>query len=196
MKSRRQQVDGAVDFLVTQVNDARKELEAKDESLRRYKEERMGRLPEQLQTNLATMGMLQQELRTVEESLLFARERQEALARGARPAARRPRSSGHAERDGHHRAARQLASMRGRYTDEHPDVQSLEARIAGSKARMSPTGRLRTRPVEPSRPRAARTRPTSSSRASSEGAPISRAASPRCGPASRRRRARSRSSPT
>ena len=83
-------MEGAVDFLVAQVNDARKELEKKDEAMRRYKEERMGRLPEQLQTNLATMGMLQQELRTVEETLLFARERQEALARGAA----RPPSSG------------------------------------------------------------------------------------------------------
>ncbi len=44
-----QQVEEAVDFLVGQVQDARKELEAKDEALRRYKEERMGKLPEQLE---------------------------------------------------------------------------------------------------------------------------------------------------
>jgi uncharacterized protein involved in exopolysaccharide biosynthesis len=83
INSREQQVEGAVDFLVTQVNDARTELDKKDAALRRYKETRMGRLPEQLQTNLATMGMLQREMQTVEEGLLFARERQEALARGA-----------------------------------------------------------------------------------------------------------------
>jgi len=76
MKSRREQVDDAVDFLVGQVNDARTALERKEEDLRHFKEARMGRLPEQLDANLATMGMLQQELRTVEESLLFARERQ------------------------------------------------------------------------------------------------------------------------
>ena len=48
IKSREQQVEGAVDFLVTQVRDARTELENKDAALRRYKEEHMGRLPEQL----------------------------------------------------------------------------------------------------------------------------------------------------
>ena len=82
IKSRAQQVEGAVDFLVTQVKDARTELESKDAALRRYKEEHMGKLPEQLETNLATMQMLQREMQTVEESLLFAREKQEALARG------------------------------------------------------------------------------------------------------------------
>ena len=51
----------------------------------------MGRLPSQLDTNLATMQMLQREMQTVEESLLFAREKQEALARGARPASSRRR---------------------------------------------------------------------------------------------------------
>ena len=57
--ARAEQVEGAVDFLATQVADARRELESKDDALRRYKEARMGRLPEQLQTNLATMQMLQ-----------------------------------------------------------------------------------------------------------------------------------------
>ena len=91
IKSREQQVEGAVDFLVTQVKDARTELENKDAALRRYKEEHMGKLPEQLETNLATMQMLQREMQTVEESLLFAREKQEALARGVGRSAAAPR---------------------------------------------------------------------------------------------------------
>jgi polysaccharide chain length determinant protein (PEP-CTERM system associated) len=139
MKARQQQVEGAVDFLVAQVNDARKELEKKDEAMRRYKEGRMGRLPEQLQTNLATMGMLQQELRTVEETLLFARERQEALARGAA----RPPSSGSsgsaspAGADDLVELRNQLAALRARYTDEHPDVQSLRTRVARLESRVA-----------------------------------------------------------
>jgi polysaccharide chain length determinant protein (PEP-CTERM system associated) len=129
IKAREAQVEDAVDFLITQVNAARSELERKEEALRRFKEERMGRLPEQLDTNLATMQMLQQELRTVEESILFARERQASLARGARP---RPAAApGEAEIT---ELRRQLASMRGRYTEEHPDVQNLKARIARLEA--------------------------------------------------------------
>jgi protein tyrosine kinase modulator len=130
-KSREQQVEGAVDFLVTQVNDARQELEKKDEVLRAYKEAHMGRLPEQLQTNLATMGMMQQELRTVEESLLFAREKRDALARGGSRSPIGGKTGGvPAPPDELEDLRRQLASLRARYTNEHPDIQSLRSRIA------------------------------------------------------------------
>jgi polysaccharide chain length determinant protein (PEP-CTERM system associated) len=133
IKARESQVEDAVDFLVTQVRDARAELEAKEEALRRFKETRMGRLPEQLDTNIATMQMLQQELRTVEESLLFARERQAALARGSRSGGATGTSPSAAEGE-LSTLQRQLASMRGRYTDEHPDVQNLRSRIARLEA--------------------------------------------------------------
>ena len=131
IKSREQQVEGAVDFLTAQVKDGRTELENKDSTLRRFKEEHMGRLPEQLQTNLTTMQMLQRELQTVEESLLFARERQEALARGVgRPAA--PGAAGTADLG---ELRRELAALRGRYKEAHPDVENLKARIARLESR-------------------------------------------------------------
>jgi polysaccharide biosynthesis transport protein len=139
MKARQHQVEGAVDFLVAQVGDARHELEKKDEAMRRYKEARMGRLPEQLQTNLATMGMLQQELRTVEETLLFARERQEALARGAVRSSSGGSSapSSSTGSDNLTELRNQLAALRARYTEEHPDVQSLRTRIARLESRVA-----------------------------------------------------------
>lgn len=140
VKSRGQQVEDAVDFLVAQVKDARRELETKEEAVRRFKEQRMGRLPEQLDTNLATLNMLQRELQTVEEGLLFARERQQSLARGvgrslsaASPRGGEPSS---VENDlGEMR--RQLAALKGRYTDEHPDVQTLRSRIVRLEARLA-----------------------------------------------------------
>jgi polysaccharide chain length determinant protein (PEP-CTERM system associated) len=151
IKSRAQQVEGAVDFLVTQVRDARAELEKKDEDLRRYKESRMGKLPEQLQTNLATMQMHQRELQTIEESLLFAREKQEALARGIgrSSAAANPATPELDELN------RQLATLRTRYKDEHPDVESLRSRITRLEARMAETraevaGGAGTSDVDPS----------------------------------------------
>ncbi|HXK10017.1 MAG TPA: GNVR domain-containing protein [Vicinamibacteria bacterium] len=138
-KAREQQVAGAVDFLVTQVEDARKSLEKKDEAMRRYKEERMGRLPEQLQANLATMSMLQQEMRTVEETLLFAQERQAGLARGLNrpPVAVSSGAPGPAGVDDLTTMRNQLAALRARYTDEHPDVQNLRTRIARLESRMA-----------------------------------------------------------
>jgi polysaccharide chain length determinant protein (PEP-CTERM system associated) len=133
MRSREQQVTEAVAFLATQVEESRKELETKDLALRRFKEARMGRLPEQLQTNLTTMQSLQRELQSVEESLYLARTKEEALARsvatgvdvGPTGLGDRPSPPG-----GIDALSRELAALRQNYTDEHPDVQNLRARIA------------------------------------------------------------------
>jgi uncharacterized protein involved in exopolysaccharide biosynthesis len=143
IKSRAQQVEGAVDFLVTQVKDARVELENKDAAVRRYKEEHMGKLPSQLEANLATMQMLQREMQTVEESLMFAREKQEALARGVgvlpRPPLRRPRRPRGTPSSPE--LNQKLADLRTRYKDAHPDVESVRARIARLQARLERRGR-------------------------------------------------------
>ncbi len=141
VKARQQQVEGAVEFLVTQVSNAKRELEAKDEALRRYKERRMGTLPEQLQTNLATLQMLQREMQTVEDSLLFARERQDALTRGQGYISVGGTSAGAVPGTTSTTSLvelqRQLSSLRTRYREEHPDVQSLRARIARLEARQA-----------------------------------------------------------
>ena len=138
INAREQQVEGAVDFLATQVGDAKKEVEQKEEALRVYKEARMGKLPEQLQTNLATLQMLQQELRTVEENLLFSRERRDVLARGgARMQASPTPGAGPPTAAEELSVLRsQLAVLRLRYTDEHPDVESLRLKIARLEQRM------------------------------------------------------------
>jgi polysaccharide chain length determinant protein (PEP-CTERM system associated) len=138
VKSREQQVGDAIEFLVAQVGAARKELEAKDEALRRYKEARMGRLPEQLQTNLATLQMLQREMQTVEENLFLAREKQDALARGlSRGMQAAPGTPAPSDTSDLDALRDQLAQLRTRYTDEHPDVQSLRSRIARIEARLT-----------------------------------------------------------
>jgi len=137
VKSREQQVEGAVDFLVTQVQDARKELEAKDAAVRHYKEEHMGKLPSQLETNVATMQMLQREMQTVEESLMFAREKQEALARGVGRASVPAVSAAPAGGGELDDLRRQLAVLRSHYRDEHPDVESLRSRIARMESRLA-----------------------------------------------------------
>jgi polysaccharide chain length determinant protein (PEP-CTERM system associated) len=133
-KAREAQVEGAVDFLATQVAESRRELEGKDEAVRRYKAANMGTLPEQLQANLATAQALQQELRSVEESLIFAREKRDGLARGAGAGSPgSPRGGADELQD----LRRQLAQLKGRYTDEHPDVESLRLRIARLDARLA-----------------------------------------------------------
>jgi uncharacterized protein involved in exopolysaccharide biosynthesis len=95
-------------------------------------------LPEQLQTNLATMQMLQREMQGVDESLLFAREKEEALARGAgRSSSSASQGNSAAGTTDLAELRRQLASLRTRYKDEYPDVQSLKTKIARLEARQA-----------------------------------------------------------
>lgn len=151
VKARGQQVGDAIEFLTAQVGEARRQLEEKDTALRRYKEARMGRLPEQLQTNLATMDMLQREMQTVEESLYLAREKRDALARGV---GRRVVSSSVSNPAGPtdlDTLRQQLVELRSRYTDEHPDVQTLRSRIARAESRRAASASANpTEPVDPS----------------------------------------------
>jgi len=146
-RSREEQVSGALAFIESQLEDARKQLEQKDQDLRRYKEAHMGRLPEQLGANLATLQRLQLEQQSLASSLQSARQRLMVVERGSPdPGSIDARSGSRPS------AADDLASLRSqlaqlleRYTDEHPDVQALRSRIARLEAGAldvdSPSGR-------------------------------------------------------
>ena len=127
-RSRQTQVEGAADFLDTELQDAQRQLNTKEEALRRYKEANMGRLPEQLQATLSTLQRLQLEIQALDQSLDAAEGRLERLtARDAGPesTASSP-STGPTEREA---LELELARLRQRYTDEHPDVKALAARL-------------------------------------------------------------------
>jgi polysaccharide biosynthesis transport protein len=133
MKSREQQVEGAYEFLDSEVIAARRELEVKDVALRQYKEQHMGNLPEQTQANLATLQMLQQEQTALEVSVRDVHQRQDTLERNLTESRRAPSAASSSTPDGSNDLAQlrsQLLNLRSRYTEEHPDVQNLKARIA------------------------------------------------------------------
>ena len=74
--SRERQVSTAYEFIEKQLQDARQQLEEKEEALRQYKEQHMGQLPEQVQANLSTLQRLQLEQQTVADSLRKATDAQ------------------------------------------------------------------------------------------------------------------------
>jgi polysaccharide chain length determinant protein (PEP-CTERM system associated) len=126
--ARAKQVGEAHQFIESQLEDARRELEEREQALRRYKEQHIGNLPEQMTANLATLQRLQLEQQTVSDSLRSHLERQTLLEQqpiAAAAAAARPDGIGELNqlRD-------QLAALRTRYRAEHPDVRALEARIS------------------------------------------------------------------
>jgi polysaccharide chain length determinant protein (PEP-CTERM system associated) len=129
---REAQVEGASDFIESQLVEARKELEYKEAALREYKERRMGSLPEQTSANLATLQRLQMEQQSLTVSLRGARERlgslEKSLGDQLRGTAGSTSNLDPSTELNQLRA--QLVALRGRYTDEHPDVKLVLSRIA------------------------------------------------------------------
>lgn len=128
-KGREAQVAGAYTFIEGQLEEARQQLEVREETLRSYKERHMGSLPEQLTANLSTLQRLQLEHQAVTESIRAAVERLRLIevnptsAAGSDPASQELAQ-----------ARVQLAQLRQRYTEEHPEVRVLATRIARLEA--------------------------------------------------------------
>jgi capsular polysaccharide biosynthesis protein len=119
---RSEQMAGASDFIDSEMEQARKALDARDAEIRRFKERNMGHLPEQTSANLATLQRLQSDKQVVEESLRAAMQRQSLIEQ----------SLGASGQDTGKELVQlrgQLAALKGRYTDEHPDVRALTGRI-------------------------------------------------------------------
>jgi polysaccharide chain length determinant protein (PEP-CTERM system associated) len=126
------QVSTAYQFIESQLQDARQQLEEKEAALRGYKEQHMGQLPEQVQANLATLQRLQLEQQMVAESLRRATDALLLLeSTGASPVAA---PGGANPPDSLAVLRAHLAQLRTRYTDQHPDVKALRARIAALEA--------------------------------------------------------------
>jgi len=141
-QERARQAEEAHKFIESQVEEARREIEANEQAVREYKEKHMGSLPEQLSANLATLQRLQMEQQAVAESLRLARERQRGLAEGLADQLRGAGSAGVGVSPLTEivQLRSQLAALRSRYTDEHPDVRQLLARIASLERKISQIG--------------------------------------------------------
>jgi polysaccharide chain length determinant protein (PEP-CTERM system associated) len=138
-QERARQVEEAHSFIESQVLEARREIEANEQAVRQYKEAHMGSLPEQLSANLATLQRLQLEQQAAAESLRLARERQRAVAQGLADELRGSGPSGAVVSPLTELAQlrSQLTALRSRYTDEHPDVRQLLARIASLEQKIA-----------------------------------------------------------
>jgi polysaccharide chain length determinant protein (PEP-CTERM system associated) len=138
-RARAQQIEDAYSFLDTEVVEARRNLEAKEEAVRRFKEDHMGTLPEQSAASLSTLQRLQLQVQAVGDDLRAALARQSELEKQLADLSRGstvPELS-----DGPlaeiSQLKKQLASLRTRYTDSHPDVRHVLARLAQLEGSLS-----------------------------------------------------------
>jgi polysaccharide chain length determinant protein (PEP-CTERM system associated) len=130
---REKQVSEAYQFIESQLEEARRELEVKETALRQFKERNMGQLPEQVEANLATLQRLQLEQQSVAGGLRQASDTLRALESDD-PLAAAAVSGGAAPVDSLSVLRAQLVQLRARYTDAHPDVKAVLARIGALEA--------------------------------------------------------------
>ncbi len=150
LKAREIQAVGTSEFLDNQTAEAKKRLEEQEAKLSAFKLEHNGELPQQEGVILATLARLQVNLQSVQDgiqraeqskliidnSLEAARASLAAMSEIADQLETMPltAAAGAGVAEGEplkpsERLQRQLEQLRSRYTDEHPDVQALQALI-------------------------------------------------------------------
>lgn len=146
LKIREQYAEGTSEFLVSEMEKAKKELEAQENALRKFREEYMGRLPDQLDANLRTLDRLQMEFQSVIDSLKTAEDRKifleqqidllkaEKTPLPASPFSSSPPSLIKAELD---RLKSELAALLSVYKENYPDVIITKKRIKEIEGQMA-----------------------------------------------------------
>ena len=120
IKGRESQAAGTNTFLESELESVRKRLLELEAELKKYRQQYMGELPEQLSSNLSVLKGLQDQLTAKEASLRDIKSRlSEALES----------SGGTADPNDLGSLRRRLADMLMRYTENHPDVTRLKSRI-------------------------------------------------------------------
>jgi polysaccharide chain length determinant protein (PEP-CTERM system associated) len=147
LKLRENQAQGTSSFLETELEKTKSRLEVQEAKIAEFKRQNMGDLPEQRDTNLRGVEQLQTKLEINVDALDKAETRrlllqsQMADLRNQRSTSRRstlsalgvgPSTPEQPSRLDQLRA--QLAELRARYTDRHPDVIRTQAEIAQLEA--------------------------------------------------------------
>lgn len=134
LRLREAQAIGTSDFLEEELQNMKTRLEEVEAQLKRYRESYMGELPEQLDSNLRILDRLQEHLGERQQNLSEAKIRLVALQNEA--AVSRDQSTtviisqnNQEETNDIDQLQAQLESLRTRYTERHPDVVRLKARI-------------------------------------------------------------------
>ena len=146
LRVREAQAVGTSDFLDGELNSMRKKLEEVEETLKEYRKQYMGELPEQLETNLNILDRLQVQMGEREASLRNARDRLALIEKEIQTAREsNVRVSSELTESEYETKIRQLSEELGalqtRYTDKHPDVIRLKKIIADLNAEKSAKGK-------------------------------------------------------
>ena len=130
-------------FLNDEFENAKRTLEAADQKLEEYKVRNQGKLPEQMQSNIASMSALEGRLNSLtdaqtrsseqrmmaEQSLHTAKDRLAAVKSVSNTSIARNQKLIDTEKE-IDQLQSQITSMKDRYTSDYPDLQSAQERLA------------------------------------------------------------------
>jgi len=146
IKSRETQAVGTSDFLEEELVSIRNHLERLEENLKKYREQYMGALPEQLETNLRILENLQMQINTKQMALLDAKNRlallesqiaaDSQLQENNRQEVQVKMEQASADSVRLDTMQAKLADLKSKYTGRHPDVVRLEKEIADFQVKM------------------------------------------------------------
>ena len=136
---RQQLSEDTTQFLQTQLDAARNTLAEQEEKIREFKGQHIGEMPTQQQSNLAILAGLQSQLQNSEDALNTAKQQrlylqsllnqyrtlQGTVSTGGDVPESLPAIDKELER-----LKSQLAELRSRYTERHPDIRKLKEQIA------------------------------------------------------------------
>jgi protein tyrosine kinase modulator len=118
------------EFLKTQLADVKKELDAYDRRADDFRLSHIGELPQQVDTNLASLERLNTQLRLNGENQIRALDRRDRMERQrADAAAAGPQAVSSPDAERLAKLKQQLDDLRSRFTDAYPDVARVRADI-------------------------------------------------------------------
>jgi polysaccharide chain length determinant protein (PEP-CTERM system associated) len=128
IKIREAQALGTSDFLQDELRAMKQRLEQTEKLLKDYRQQFMGELPEQLDSNLRILDRLQQEMSNKEESLRNAKSRLISLRNQAEQMASTNDTSptGAFGNMSSAQLQEELNRLQARYTEKHPDIIRLK----------------------------------------------------------------------
>jgi len=147
LKLRESQSLNTAKFLSEQLDKIYVELKKREETLKQYKTKYMGELPEQRESNLATLAALQQQLQNIQENIRRAEDRrlllrqQLADQRASISVAQMQRNTASGHPSGNRGLSlpelrERLRVLLSRYTENHPDVIALKRAIERQEKRL------------------------------------------------------------
>jgi polysaccharide chain length determinant protein (PEP-CTERM system associated) len=139
LEQRQERSENTTKFLEDQLDQARAKLAAQEAKLRVFKDQHLGELPTQTQSNLQILTGLQNQVQANEDSLNHAQQQNayleslinqyRALDSGSKPAEGGPVGLAEIDKELDQLKA-QLADLTSHYTDKHPDVRKTREQIA------------------------------------------------------------------